>query len=145
MTDKVLNTLQNSNGMTIHQNSNDFFAMKKSFISIWWCWNSPWALPKKYRLGKYQKKHMSCKFTSCNKERSRTYLRRFNLRGVTIEVVWQNTSYELRVASYKLRVTSSKFKSTSSNSKVRVQIRELRVQIHELKNHLINENLSKQS
>ena len=65
---------------------------------------------------------------------------------------------EVWVASYELLVTSFKLKSTSWNSKVRVQVHELRVQIHELrvqihelrvqihefKNHLINENSSKQ-
>ena len=69
--------------------------------------------------------------------------------------------HELRVASCELRVTSYELKAQKDelNLKVRVQIHELRVQIYELgvqiqelriqthkfKNHLINENSSKQS
>ena len=75
--------------------------------------------------------------------------------------------HELRVTSLELQDTSYswKLKSTSRNSNVRVQIHELLVQLHELrlqihelrvqihelrvkthefKNHLINENSSKQ-
>ena len=55
------------------------------------------------------------------------------------------------VMSYKLLVMSWKLKSRSWNSKVQVSssnpqilIPNLQVQIHKFKNHLINENSSKQ-
>ena len=74
------------------------------------------------------------------------------------QIICDMVKHELRIVSYESLVTSWKLKSTSWNSKVRVQIHELRVQLYELrvqihelpvqihvfKNHLINEDSSKQ-
>ena len=61
-------------------------------------------------------------------------------------------SYELKAWKHELKFksASSNPQVTSSNPRVqihelRVQLYKLRVQIHEFKNHLINENSSKQS
>ena len=62
---------------------------------------------------------------------------------------FRSRSYEFKSTSYEFKYTSYEFKSTSHESnfqiyELRVQIHELGFQIHEFKNHLINENPSKQ-
>ena len=52
--------------------------------------------------------------------------------------------HELQVTSWNLKITSWNLKMQVQIHELRVRIHELSVQIHEFKNHLINENSSKQ-